>query len=205
MLQVKSFQFNMFGENTYVVFEPVSRQAAVVDPGMLTDDDHAKVAELIAAEGLDVKYILQTHLHIDHAFGTAVLAGRLDLTPMAHRGDFFLGGQLAGQAQMFGVPMETVKTPVSFVPLEDGQQLKLGTDTLEVVHVPGHSPGGVAFYSPTSHLLFTGDTLFDGNVGRTDLPGGSYSELMQSVKRLMSFPSDTVCYPGHGGEFLLNK
>lgn len=206
MLEVKPFQFNMFGVKTYIVYDPLSREAAIVDPGMVSDADHKMLNDFIEDNTLKVKYILQTHLHLDHCFGTAALAGKLSITPMAHPDDFFLAQTMAEQLQMFGLPQNLASIPGPFSPLHQGDRLTLGKDTIEVIHMPGHSPGGLAFHAPQSHWVLTGDSLFDGSIGRTDLPGGSYPTLIQSIQQnLLTLPHGTRAYPGHGPAFTINQ
>ena len=197
-LEIKRFTVNMFGVNTYVVHDPVSRQAMLVDPGMISDSEHRMIEDYIHSCGLNVRYVINTHLHLDHAFGNVRTAKDYAVTPMAHAADRELGEALPSQARMFGIPGDF--TPVdNFRAIDDSDILTLGNETVEILHTPGHTPGGIALYAPGSGWVITGDTLFQGSIGRTDLPGGDYSRLIDSVTtQLLSLPDSTMVYPGHG-------
>lgn len=188
----------MFGVNTYVAYDPVSRQAMIIDPGMTTDAEEKRIADFVDSNRLTVKYIVNTHLHLDHAFGNGRASRRWKLVAMAHQADMPLGLQLPGQARMFGLPGDF--EPVTLTePLDENTVLTLGDETIRVIETPGHSPGGVSLYAPTSGILFSGDSLFNNGIGRTDLPGGSHATLIDSLRRkLLALPGDTVVYPGHG-------
>ncbi|MDE7387749.1 MAG: MBL fold metallo-hydrolase, partial [Muribaculaceae bacterium] len=199
MLKVQDFQMNMFGVNTYVVWDPASREAMVVDPGMISDAEELRVVDFIDREGLTVKYVVNTHLHLDHAFGNGRSERRWNVRAKASEADMPLGRDLPRQAAMFGIPG-------SFEPVEAvdaigaGTVLTLSDERMEVIPCPGHSPGGISLYAPSSGLLLCGDTLFaGGGVGRTDLPGSDHGALIATVRHLLSaLPADVTVYPGHG-------
>lgn len=198
MLKVKSFEFNPFGEKTYVVFDPASHECAIVDPGMENDREAAEIDTWIASEGLTVKYLVATHLHIDHVWGVPHVRDHYGVKLTAHPADAFLGAMIDAQAQMFGQR----RSPGNLRPeieTADGDTLSLGDNTLKVLHVPGHSPGGIALYAPSDRFVIGGDSLFCGSIGRTDLPGGDAGVFIGSLRdKLLSLPDDTVVYPGHG-------
>jgi len=199
MMNLKRFEFNPFGENTYIMWDPATCEAAIVDPGMTDEAETAEVTGFIAANGLTPKYILLTHIHIDHTFGIGALRNIYDNVPvLAHKDDVPLGRTRQQQADMFHLrmrlePME----PDSFI--SDGKTLFLGKEKIEVIGTPGHSLGGLCFYVPEAGFVLTGDTLFRGSVGRTDFVGGNQRQLIQSIRqKLMTLPEDTIVYPGHG-------
>lgn len=198
MITVKKFQVNMFGVNTYVVSDPESREAMIIDPGMISDAEERAIASYITDNDLSVKYIVNTHLHLDHSFGNGRAYRRWGLVPMAHVADLPLGRQLPQQARMFGIPGD-FEPADNVSPLDSTTDLRLGDERIEVIETPGHSPGGVSLYAPASGILFSGDTLFNGGIGRTDLPGGNHPQLIDSIRRkLVTLPPDTTVYPGHG-------
>ncbi len=189
---------NMFGENTYLVYDPATREAMIVDPGMLTPVEEQAIDARITDEKLTVKYIVNTHLHLDHCFGNAYAERKYGVKAHANPADAPLGHNISGQARMFGI-FNQFDSVGEIETLEDGDILTLGKEQIRVIHTPGHSPGGISLYAPVDGWVITGDTLFgDGNVGRTDLPGGDYATLMRSVDKLYTLPDSTVLLPGHG-------
>ena len=177
---------------------------AVIDPG----EEGARIVERIEASGLQPTMILHTHGHIDHAGGTADLVGRLDsgIPVGLHRDELQLYQGLAMQGRMFG--MEVEEPPEPDLWLEDGQRLELGGLELEVRHTPGHSPGGVCFvvHGAGEPLAIVGDVLFAGSIGRTDLMGGSFPVLEQSIRsQLYTLPDDTRVICGHGPDTTIGR
>ncbi len=199
MLQVKIFCYNPFQVNTYLVFDPDSREAMIVDPGMTNMESHADLTQTIAELHLTVKYLVNTHLHLDHIFGLATMAAECGVTAKAHQADFVLAGQLKTQMQQFGLPTSIADEPSALEPLQEGDVLTLGSEEIHVIDVPGHTSGGLAFFAPQSGWVITGDSLFSGSIGRTDLPGGDFATLIRSIQsKLFTLPAATVVYPGHG-------
>ena len=197
-MKIKQIQNNPFQENTYVVWDEASMEAAIVDCGALFPQEEERIEAFVSDNNLKVKYILNTHLHLDHCFGNAWAAGRYGILPMAHEEDKTLLARMGEQARMFGLPFE-VRTEKLGGYLKDGDVLTLGEHEIRVIHTPGHSRGGLCFYIPSAGWLISGDSLFEGSIGRTDLEGGSYATLIKSItERLMTLPEDTVVYPGHG-------
>lgn len=199
MLTVKDFEFNMFGEKTYVVFDPLKRECAVVDPGMMNAAECARFGHFIEEQELKVKYLVATHLHIDHLMGLEYIENSYNVGLSASPLDVFLGERLKWQAEMFHLPVKVPDQIVLANPLEPGDELPLGDDALEVLAVPGHSPGSIALYSRMSEFVLVGDALFRGSIGRTDLPGGDYATLVKSIgTTLGALPPQTKVYSGHG-------
>lgn len=188
----------MFGENCYLVYEPDSHEAMIVDPGMATASEKEALDRIIAEKHLVVKYLVNTHLHLDHCFGNAHIERKYGVKTRAHKADAPLGHDISGQARLFGIFNEFPDVG-NLEPLAEGDVLTLGDEKIRVIETPGHTPGGISLYAPDDGWVITGDTLFgDGNVGRTDLPGGDYDILMQSVRKLHELPEDTSLLPGHG-------
>lgn len=197
MLKVASLQNNPFGEQTYVVYNPATADAVVVDPGMLTPAERQKFDSYIKNNNLHLTGIVNTHLHLDHCFGANYVRRQYGVGLSAHPADAFLGSTMAQQSASFGVEGgENVDIDVE---LKDGDHINIGDDYLEVIHTPGHTPGGISLYSPSGKFLLAGDTLFKGSVGRTDLPGGSFPTIRSSiVDRLFKLPDETLVLSGHG-------
>ena len=197
-MNLQRFEFNLFGENTYIIWDAASGEAAVVDPGMANDEEVKMFEDFISSKKLRLKYVLLTHAHIDHVFGAELIREKYEVPVLANKGDVTLGQMCALQAKMFHLPIEVGEIEFDRF-IDAGTMLNLGEERIEVIETPGHSPGGVCYYVPASGFLLTGDTLFRGSIGRTDLPGGSMYILVDSIRRkLMLLPRDTVVYPGHG-------
>ena len=197
-MKIKQIQNNPFQENTYIVWDEATLEAAIIDCGALFPQEEERIEEFINDNELKVKYILNTHLHLDHCFGNAWAAKRYEVLPMAHEDDETLLARMGEQARMFGLPFE-VRTEKLGRYLKDGDVLMLGNNEIKVIHTPGHSRGGLCFYISSTGWLISGDSLFEGSIGRTDLEGGSYATLIKSItEHLMILPEETVVYPGHG-------
>lgn len=199
-MKISRFTVNPFGENCYVAWDDASRVAVVIDPGMLYGDELDAFYKFISDNHLTVTDIVSTHLHLDHIFGVNNLRDKLGAKLSAHPDDAPLGLAMPQMAAEFHLRGEF--TPVSIdIQLRPGDRIPVGSEYLEVIHVPGHSRGSIALYAPESGVVFTGDALFAGSIGRTDLQGGNHAHLLQSIKQnLMSLPGSTIVLPGHGGE-----
>lgn len=199
-MKVSRFVFNMFGINTYVMWDPDSREAAIVDPGMIDDDERKALDRFIERNGLKVTQLINTHMHLDHIFGNAYVKEQYGLEIKAHPDDNFLGQSLKSQAMQFHLPLQLTDMGLD-VELNDGDTIYLGKEPVNILDVPGHSPGSIALYCPESNFVITGDALFKGSIGRTDLPKGNQAQLLDSIRRkLFTLPDDTVVLPGHGPE-----
>ena len=204
-MKVEVFPLVLFGVNLYVVYDPVEKEAAIIDPGIIDGREFDRIDEFLRAHDLKLVAVINTHLHIDHAIANSALAEKYGVPVMAHADDAFLGDNLIDQARKFNLPFKVKDAAVSHH-LFDGEKIRIGSGELEVIHLPGHSPGGIGLYDPEDHFLISGDTLFNGSVGRTDLPGGNMARLIESIrKRLLTLPDDTVVYPGHGPASTIGK
>ncbi|MDE5826902.1 MAG: MBL fold metallo-hydrolase [Duncaniella sp.] len=199
-MKVSRFVFNMFGVNTYVVWDPESSEAAIIDPGMIDDQERRALDGFIESRKLKVTQLINTHSHLDHIFGNTYIKEKYGLEIKANPADAFLAETLPEQASRFGMRMSLRPQGID-VELHDGDTIFLGKERMEVLGVPGHSPGGIALYCPESNFVITGDTLFPGSMGRTDLPGGDYATLADAIRRkLLTLPESTVVLSGHGVE-----
>lgn len=201
--KVKRLVCNLIEENTYVLWDATTREAAVIDCGAWNEAEQQQLADLIEAERLRPVLSLLTHAHFDHIFGLQFLYDTYGLRPRMHSAEHANYEMASRQTEIFLHRSISLATPPAGDDLSDGERITLGSLTLEVIPTPGHTAGGVCFYladdEPAKGLLFSGDTLFRQSVGRTDLPGGSTHALTQSiVTRLFPLPAPTHVLPGHG-------
>ena len=174
------------------------KECAIVDPGMSNPEENEAIENFLAEKALTLTHIINTHLHIDHVAGIPFLRKKYEAPLLAHEGDKQLGIKIRQQATAFGLDMDIDTIEITEY-LKDGDVIKIGNDELKVISVPGHSKGSIALYDPEGKFLISGDALFKGSIGRTDLPGGDYEELIDSINRqLLSLPDETVVLPGHG-------
>lgn len=194
MLRFKIIPVTLFQQNCTLLWCDETGHAAVVDPG----GEQERVLATIQEVGVEPVKVLLTHGHLDHVGGVAELAESLDLPIEGpHRNDDFLLASLPDQSRMFGVPEVRSFSPERW--LEDGDLVRIGALELRVIHCPGHSPGHVVFCDETSRLAQVGDVLFQGSIGRTDLPRGNHQELLDSIRRrLFPLGDDVRFIPGHG-------
>ena len=198
MLKVARFGFYMFGINTYVVYDPEEKEATIIDPGMSRKQEFDALENFIGREGLKVTHLINTHLHIDHAIADNWVKAKYGVPVEAHADDAMLGERIKQQAQMFGVQAEDVAVEIDR-PLKEGDIIKIGSGELKVVHVPGHSPGSICLYDEADSFVIVGDALFQGSIGRTDLPGGNHRQLVDAIKnKLLTLPKETMVLSGHG-------
>ena len=189
---------NPFGENMYILWDEASHEAVVIDPGMMREGEREMVTKFIDEHQLIVKHVLLTHLHVDHITGARWLADKTGADVCGSALDNPLGQELPDQVAHFRINIEVEPLTVDRN-LSEGDTLQLGDEIIQVLHVPGHSPGGLAFYVPQSNLLFSGDTIFNGSIGRTDLWGGDFAQLINSIReKILPLPDETVIASGHG-------
>ncbi|HEX6132353.1 MAG TPA: MBL fold metallo-hydrolase [Longimicrobiales bacterium] len=192
-LNIEPFLAPGFGENGYVVWRDGATTAAAIDPGNAVQP----MLDLLSAEQLELGAVLLTHAHLDHIEGVARLVEATNAPVYLHPEDRFLYDHVAQQAQQFGMRVDP--PPEVSRPLEHDQTLTIGDMSFRVRHVPGHSPGHVIFYLPDAGCAFVGDVVFQGSIGRTDLPGGDFMQLIESIREhVLTLPDDTTLYAGHG-------
>ncbi len=193
-MKVKVIPVTPFQQNCTLLICEQSNKAAIVDPG----GDIDTILREVAAEGVEVEKILLTHGHLDHVGGTQPLARELSKPVIGpHKDDAFWLDQLEQQSQMFGFPRTESFKPDQW--LEEGETVQVGELSLEVLHVPGHTPGHIVFFEPKSQILIAGDILFRGSIGRTDFPMGDFDTLIRGIKgKLWQLPEATRVIPGHG-------
>ncbi len=181
----------VYAANCYLVYEENNREAIIIDPGGDADDIIAKVEEL----GLDAKYIILTHGHGDHIAGVEAIKDRFNIPVAIHKKDKDI---LEDSDRNFSSTMAMGAVEVvADILLEEGDRIEFGGLIGKIIHTPGHTPGGITIN--IENCLFTGDTLFAGSIGRTDFPGGSFEDIINSIKdKLLIYPDETLVYPGHG-------
>jgi glyoxylase-like metal-dependent hydrolase (beta-lactamase superfamily II) len=194
---IKTFTFNPFQENTYLIYDE-TYEAILIDAGCIFDEEKQLLNKFIEDNNLILKRLINTHLHLDHQFGNKYVFLTYGLKPEACILDEFLLDSVIAQALSFGFPINEEAQPLGGY-ITDNQEIKFGNTTLIALLVPGHSPGSLAFYNEKEGVLFAGDVLFRGSIGRTDLAGGDYTILINSItKKLLPLPDSTVVYCGHG-------
>ena len=198
MLKLDSFVFNPFAENTYVVYDDDTKECVIIDPGCSTAGEENELFGFIDSHRLKPLMAINTHGHIDHIVGNTAVQKRYGIPVAAHpnvKDDFLRSRQ---QAQLFGMSfMGEGELPDR--DLEDGEVIKVGESTLEVISTPGHAMGSISLYAEIEGWVFTGDALFCRSIGRTDFPGGNYEQLRTNIiERLFHLPDDTEVYSGHG-------
>ena len=197
-MDIKRFEVNPVQENCYVVSDE-TKEAAVIDCGALFEEERKALVDYIDKHGLTLRHVLCTHGHFDHIFGVDTLFEEYGVKPRLHAADrpLYDGMRLQVQA-FFGTSYDKTMPPLGD-DLSDGELITLGNTQLKVLHTPGHSPGSVVFYCEKEKMLFAGDTLFRMSVGRTDLEGGSWQQLLHSLHHVLApLPADVKVFTGHG-------
>lgn len=197
---IKQLRVGPLDVNCYILYDNESKDGAVIDPGGNAEE----IAGIVKEAGLTIKYIINTHGHFDHVGGNGDLKALVDAPLAIGEGDAHMLGDAAGQAAVYGIYV--AESPKPDILLTDGEEIALGNIKIKVLHTPGHTEGGLCLYIEDDGILFTGDTLFAGSIGRTDLPGGSYDVLMNSIKtKLIPLPDDVKVYTGHEGSSTMGQ
>lgn len=198
MLSVQCFTFNPYQENTYLLSDE-TKNCVIIDPGCYTATEQKELSTYIEQQGLTVELLLNTHGHIDHMMGNSYVKNTYQVPFLTHELVIKELDYVPGYAPMFGLSVEPSPHPDTL--LDEGDVVKFGNTELQVFFTPGHSAGHISFLHEESKQLFSGDVLFQGSIGRTDLPGGSYPVLMETiVKKILPLGDDVIVYSGHGPE-----
>ena len=195
-MEIVKFVFNPIQENTYIVWDE-SKECIIVDAGNLSAREDRVLADFIEEQGLKPVLVVNTHCHFDHILGVEFVRSTYDAKFAASSADnaIMLGSR--EHCAMFGLEVGELPTTID-IDLASTEEIHFGNSTLRVIPTPGHTPGGVSLYHEASKSLFTGDTLFRESIGRTDLPGGDYPTIMNSiVKHILPLGDEVVIYPGH--------
>lgn len=197
-MKISRFTMNPFGMNCYILWTGPGGDCIVIDPGMMTQSEKDMITSFIDGNNLTLRHVLLTHCHVDHACAAMWLADKYGLQVEAGEKEQIVALSLPLQAQRFGLKIDTTPLDIGHI-LAEGDVINFGDEEISVLETPGHSPGSLSFYCPSSSVIFTGDAVFQGSIGRTDLPGGSFTVLINSIKtKIMTLPSDTVIASGHG-------
>ena len=198
MLQIKSFVFSPIQENTYILYNEF-KECVIIDPGCYFDEEKEQLKTFIDNNKLKPLLLLNTHCHLDHVFGNKFVAETYNLTLHLHEKEQQVLAFAPTSGLMYNMPFDNYTG--NFLLLKEGDFIKLGDDKLIVIEAPGHSPGSVCFYCSAQNFVIGGDVLFQGSIGRTDLPGGNHQTLLNSIRqKLFVLPDETVVYNGHGSE-----
>ena len=196
MLQVERFTFNVLEVNTYVVYD-ATKDCAIIDPGCLTAAEKKRLSSFIKTHGLQVKHLINTHCHIDHILGNRYVKNNYAVQLAIHAQEITNLQLAPSHAPQLGILGYEPTEAAIF--LRSGDMIQIGNSNLVVLEVPGHSPGHIALYSQKDQLCLVGDVLFRGAIGRTDLPGGNYDSLIESIyQKLFPLGDQVTVYPGHG-------
>jgi glyoxylase-like metal-dependent hydrolase (beta-lactamase superfamily II) len=196
MLQIKTFVFNPFQENTYVAYDETS-QCVILDPGCYFEQEQQELASFIKENKLEPKYLIHTHGHIDHALGSDFIKETYKIQAVMHKDDLEVFRRISDFGMNIGLVVNQPSDPEKFV--EEGQTIEFGNSVFDIYHVPGHSPGSIALHNRKENIVFAGDVLFKLGIGRTDLFGGDHITLIESIQnKLLTLDGETIVYPGHG-------
>lgn len=196
MISIKQFTFNPVRENTYILFDETG-ECTIIDPGMYDAEEQNEVVNFIKEKGLKPVLLLNTHCHYDHVFGNKFVYDQWGLKPQFHKGELYVLQAIPGYVPQMGLHYELSPEPEVF--LSESGKVSFGNSQLELIFAPGHSPAHLCFYAAADNFLIGGDVLFYTSIGRTDLPGGNHSQLINSIKNnLFILPDDCRVYPGHG-------
>lgn len=196
MLTIKHFTFNPIQENTYVIYHEKG-ECCIVDPGCYFSNERNELKNFIARHQLTPKYLLNTHCHLDHVFGNKFVSDEYGLTLHFHVNEQLVFDNAPASGLMFGLPFDHYTGDVIYI--DEESTITVGNDQLQILFTPGHSPGSVCFYSKNQGFVLGGDVLFRMGIGRTDLPGGNFETLINSIRtKLFVLPTAVVVYPGHG-------
>lgn len=195
-LRIRIFHFNFIQVNTYILYDD-TKEAVIIDPGNYIPNEDKTLEEFIIQNGLKVKFIINTHPHIDHIFGNDFSRKAFNVPLLLHENGLVIYNHADEYCSTMPFQRPDFPAPDQFV--REGDILTFGNQSLKVLYTPGHCDGSICLYDEKNKLLFTGDVLFEESIGRTDLPSGNYETILNSINtQLFTLPDDTVVYPGHG-------
>ncbi len=204
MIHIEIMEFNPFRENTYIVYDE-TKEAVIIDPGCNSSEEKKHLTTFIENNNLKPVKLLNTHGHIDHILGNSFVKEKYNLPLEAHIGDEFLIVDARNYGSAMGISMPD-DAPLIDKYLTEEDTIKFGNSVLNILHVPGHSPGSLVFYNEEAKILICGDVLFNDSIGRTDLPGGDYDLLAKGIKeKIFTLDKNIVVYPGHGPSTSIDK
>lgn len=197
-LKIKVFNFNMIQVNTLVLYDD-TKEAVIIDPGMDNDLDRKMLSDFVNDNALKIKYIINTHPHIDHVLGNGYCVDVYKAPLLMHEAGMAVYNRSIAYGAAFGLDCDKSNFPDPVQYLHEGDRITFGHQDLQVLYTPGHADGSVCLYSSAAGCVIVGDVLFADSIGRSDLPTGNHATLIESIKtKLMTLPEITVVYPGHG-------
>ena len=203
MISIKKFTFNPLQENTYILYDETG-DCIIVDAGCYFGYEKEELTCFISENNLRPVKLVNTHCHFDHILGITFCRTKYRVPFFAHKDDEFLIERAVAQGDVFDVPVEPVDLPDEWI--SEGERISFGNSSMEILHVPGHAPGSLVFYDPAQGFILAGDVLFQGSIGRTDLPRGNYEQLISHIKnKLLILPDETIVYCGHGPETTIGE
>ena len=198
-MELKIFIVNPIQVNCYLLWDE-TKEAVLIDCGALFPGEREEIKEFINANGLTLKHYLNTHLHFDHIFGNAFVEETFGVKASANDADWPWAENIQERVARFGLRYEE-KIPAIERVLNDGDEILFGNNRIVAIAVPGHSPGSLAYHIPDAKMLFSGDALFRGSIGRTDFPDSNHRALIYAIReKLLTLPEETIVYPGHDRE-----
>ena len=196
MIHLEKLVFNSFGVNTYILHDETA-ECIIIDPANYSEEEDRRLESYIENRQLKPVLHLNTHCHIDHVLGSRFLRKKYNIPFLAHREEKELLARAPLMGEIFGFHVQSLPEPDKYI--EHNDTIRFGNSELRAIHVPGHSRGSLSYYAETAGFAITGDALFEGSIGRTDLPGGDYDTLITSIRNnLFALPPVTVIWPGHG-------
>jgi hydroxyacylglutathione hydrolase len=203
MIDVKTFTFNMFQVNSFVMSDETG-ECIIVDPGCYIPAEKEKLKNYIAKNQLSPVILINTHCHVDHILGNKFVFEEYGKKPLIHKEEHVILASANEYSKFLNLPAPGSPEPDHFI--EDNEIISFGNSTVKVIFTPGHSPGHISLYSEEDKFIICGDVLFDGSIGRTDLPGGDYLTLIKSIKtRILTLGDDIKVYSGHGEPTITGK
>jgi hydroxyacylglutathione hydrolase len=196
-MKVKQIPVNPFNMNCYIYYDEISKEGILIDPAAFTPEEKNYIRDFIKQNDINIKFIINTHGHLDHILGNEFAKSEFDVPMLIHKDDMFLIENAQEQAQMFGLQIPSSPAIDDFITTDT--KIKIGDTELKFVHTPGHSPGSVCIIDKNNKNVFCGDLIFKNSVGRTDLAGGDMDTLIHSITNVL-FPEcndDYHLYPGH--------
>lgn len=196
MIQVKTYAFNPFQENTYLIYDETN-SCIILDPGCYFAEEQEELTDFIANNSLVPEFIVHSHGHVDHILGTNFLRDHYNIEAVMHKDDLEILRRSKDFGEMIGIEIDQPRDPEIFI--KEGEQIIFGNTAFDILHLPGHSQGSIGLYNKEAQIIFAGDVLFRRGIGRTDLMGGDHSTLLNNIKsKLFALDDNTTVYPGHG-------
>lgn len=203
-MKIVKFTFNPIQENTYLAIDE-EKNVVIIDPGCYFEEERQLLRDYIKKNELNVLALLNTHGHLDHVMGNAFVQREYNVDLYLHKADVVTLQMGSRSAQLYGLNLFE-ESPMPNVYIKEGETLRFGNMSFQVIFGPGHAPGHVAFYNAEHRLVINGDILFKGSYGRVDLPGGDFNQLKHTItQKMFALPDDTLVYSGHGEETTIGE